>query len=282
MSFDYAELKRQMEDLARTASEEPDRLEEGLSLFLDGRKRLPPECAELVFWTLARDLELAPVVRCFDWYRLDDVYRKLIVEHDDMPRVVLEYVHRHPVLESEELADLLWYAHLCRLAVQNAWQLSYVERLELFQVFVQDMTVYAIHTIQPEAWNDEDIYLFAPELRLAYHVNRAYAALDEKDKEGYACCLDLAAEDCPDLQSCLDALKTLPEQKESPMKDMSQAQIQSYARQCAAEIKKAFRDENWLKTAELVKAFDRDGFEANTDFELLNIQCQLAQRGLLW
>lgn len=282
MSFDYAELKKQMETLTQTANEEPDRLKDALSAFLNNQKRLPPECAELVFLTLAHNFELAPMVQYFDWWRLNDVYEKLTVEHDDMPLVVLDYVQRHPTLESEELADFLWFACLCRLAVQNAWQLSYVERLELFQAFVQNMAVYASHTIQPEAWNDEDIYLFAPELRLTYHVNRAYVALDEEDTKGYSRYLDLAAEDCPDLQSCINALKSLPEQGKLPLDGMNQAQIQSYALQRMAEIKKAFQDENWLKTAELIKAFDRDGFEAKTDFELLNIQCQLAQRGLLW
>lgn len=282
MSFDYAMLKKEMESLTRIADETPERLEESMSVFLENQKRLPPECAELIFWTLSRDFELAPVVRRFDWYCLGDVYQKLAVEHDKMPRVVLEYARRHPALESEELADFLWFAQLCRLAVQNAWQLSCVERLELFQAFVQNMTVYAAHTVQPEAWNDEDVYLFMPELRLTYHVNRAYSCLGQDDLDGYARCLDLAAEDCPDLQSCIDALKALPEQKKLPLEGMTQAEIQVYARQRAAEIKKAFRDENWLKTAELVKAFDRDGFEAKTDFELLNIQCQLARRGLLW
>lgn len=282
MSFDYAMLKKEMESLTRIADETPERLEEGMSAFFKSQKRLPPECAELIFWTLSRDFELAPVVRCFDWYCLGDVYQKLAVEHDDMPRVVLEYVQRHPALESEELADFLWFAQLCRLAVQNAWQLSCVERLELFQAFVQNMAIYAAHTVQPEAWNDEDVYLFRPELRLTYHVNRAYAALDEGDTGGYVHYLDTAAADCPDLQSCIDALKALPEQKKSPLEGMDQAQIQAHARQRTAEIKMAFQEENWLQTAELIKAFDRDGFEAKTDFELLNIQCQLAQRGLLW
>lgn len=282
MSFDYAALNKQMEALTRAAEETPERLEEQMAAFLRGRKRLPPECAELVFWTLSRDLALAPVVRCFDWYCLGDVYEKLAVAHDGMPRVVLEYVQRHPSLKSEELADFLWFAQLCRLAVQNAWQLSRVERLELFQAFVQNTAVYAAHTVRPEGWNDEDVYLFRPELRLSYHVGRAYAALDAGDAEGYAHYLDLAAEDCPDLKSCVDALKALPEQQESPLEGMTQAEVQVYALRRAAEIKKAFQDENWLKTAELVKAFDRDGFESKTDFELLNIQCQLARRGLLW
>lgn len=282
MSFDYAGLKREMENLTRIADETPDRLQEGMSAFLGGQKRLPPECAELVFWTLSRDFPLGPVVRCFDWYCLSDVYEKLTVEHDEMPRVVLEYVRRHPALESEELADFLWLAQLCRLAVQNAWQLSYVERLELFQAFVQNMTVYAAHTIQPEAWNDQDVFLFMPELRLVYHVNQAYVCLEQENLERYTRYLDLAGEDCPDLLSCVNALKALPEQKKSPLEGMSQAQIQAYALQRTAEIKKTFRDENWLETAELVKAFDRDGFEAKTDFDLLNIQCQLARRGLLW
>lgn len=282
MSFDYATLKKQMESLMRTADEAPERLEERMAAFLKNHRRLPPECAELVFWTLRRDFALAPVVRCFDWYRLSDVFQKLTVEHDDMPCVVLEYIRRHPSLESEELADFLWFAQLCRLALQNAWQLAYVERLELFQTFVQNMTVYAAYTVQPEAWNDEDVDLFAPELRLIYHVNQAYACLDRNDLEGYAQYLDLAGEDCPDLRSCADALKTLPKREKSPLESMDQAQIQSRAFQRVTEIKKAFRDENWFKTAELIKAFDRDGFEAKTDFELLRIQCQLAQRGLLW
>lgn len=282
MSYEYAALKKQMEALARAAAETPERLEENLSAFLEGQRRLPPECAEVIYWTLSHDLSLTPAARCFDWYCLGDAYEKLAVEHDDMPRVVLAYTQRHPSLESEELADFLWFAQLCRLAVRNAWQLAYVERLTLFQAFVQNMAVYAAHTVQPEAWNDEDVYLFTPELRLTYHVNRAYAALDEGDETGYAHFLDLAAEDCPDLQSCIDALKALPEREKSPLEGMTQAEIQAYARQRAAEIKKAFRDENWLRAAELVKVFDRDGFEAKTDFELLNIQCQLARRGLLW
>lgn len=282
MFFDYAELKKQMESLTRTAEESPERLEEGVATFLKNRKRLPPECAELIFWTLSGDFELDPVVRCFDWYRLSDAYQKLIVGHDDIPCVILEYIRRHPSLESEELADFLWFAQLCRLALQSAWQLSYVERLELFRAFVGNMAVYAVHTVRPEAWNDEDSYLFAPELRLTYHVEQAYAALDEGNAEGYARYLDLAGEDCPDLQSYIDALKALPEQEKSPLEGMTQTQIQAYVLRRAAEIKRAFQDENWLKAADLVKAFDRDGFEAKTDFELLNIQCRLAQRGLLW
>lgn len=282
MSFNYARLKAQMECLAQIVDEEPERLEDDMSAFLESQKRLPPECADLVFWTLAYDFKLSHVVQCFDWYRLSDVYERLNVEHDEMPRVVLEYIQRHLTLESEELADFLWLAQLCRLAVQNAWQLSCVERLELFQAFVQNMTVYAVHTIQPEAWSDEDVYLFMPELRLTYHVNQAYACLEQDNLEEYARYLELASEDCPDLNSCIDALKALPEQEKSPLEGMTQAEIQTYARQRAAEIKRAFEDENWLKTAELIKAFDRDGFEAKTDFELLKIQCQLAQRGLLW
>ena len=282
MSFDYAELKERMEQLVQTAADRPEKLEAEMTEFLQSRKRLPPVCAELVFWTLSLHFRLAPVVQCFDWYCLDDVYRKLIVDHDDMPRVVLEYVRQTPALESEELADFLWFAHLCRLAVQNAWQLSYVERLELFQAFVENMTVYVAHTIQPEAWNDEDIYLFAPEVRLTYHISRAYTCLEQEDLEGYAQYLDLAGEDCPDLHTCTEALKALPERKKSPLEGMTQTQVQSYALQRLDEIKRAFREENWLKTAKLIKAFDRNGFEAKTDVELLNIQCQLAQRGLLW
>lgn len=282
MSFDYASLKQQMERLGQTAAENPERLGEEILAFLQHEKRLPPECAELVFWTLSRDLELAPVVRCFDWYRLSDVYQKLIVEHDDMPRAVVEYIQRHPALESEELADFLWFAQLCRLAARNAWQLSCVERLALFRAFFENMAIYAAHTIQPEAWNGGDIYLFMPEVRLAYHVGQAYARLEQDDLDGYAHFLDLAAEDCPDLHSCLESLKALPKQEGSPLEGMAQAQIQACALQRAAEIKEAFQAEDWLKTAELVKAFDRDGFEAKTDFELLAIQCQLAQRGLLW
>lgn len=282
MSFDYTALNKQMESLTRIADEKPERLEEQIDAFLKNQKRLPPECAELIFWALRQDFSLTPVARCFDWYCLGDDYQKLVAGHDDMPRVVLEYIRRHPTLESEELADFLWLAQLCRLAVQNAWQLSNVERLELFQAFIQNMTVYTAHAVQPEAWNDEDVYLFMPELRLTYHVNRAYAALDEGNTEGYARYLDLAAEDCPDLYSCIDALKALPEQNKSPLEGMDQEQIQAYALQRAAEIKKAFQEENWIKTAKLIVAFDRDGFEAKTDLGLLNIQCQLAQRGLLW
>lgn len=282
MSFDYAGLNKQMEQLERTANEEPERLEERISVFLKTQKRLPPECAELIFWTLSRDLALTPVVRCFDWHRLSDAYQKLAVAHDDMPRVVLEYLRRHPSLESEELADFLWFGRLCRLAVQNAWQLSYVERLELFRAFVEHMNVYAAHTVQPEAWNDEDVCLFPPELRLVYHVNRAYSCLEGDDLEGYVKYLDLAGEDCPDLRACTEALKTLPTQEPPPLAGMSKEEIQAYALRRAAEIKRAFQEENWLKTAELVKAFDRDGFETKTDFELLKIQCRLAERGLLW
>ena len=282
MPFDYAALKKQIDALTQTAAEEPAQLEAKLSTFLENQERLPPECAEPIFWTLSHDFELAPVVRCFDWYRLGDAYQKLIVEHEDMPCVVLGYIQRHPALESEELADFLWFAHLCRLAAQNAWQLSYVERLELFQAFVQNMAVYAAHTIQPEAWSDEDVYLFAPELRLTYHIGRAYDCLDQGDMEGYTRCLDLVGGDCPDLCACIEALKALPGQQESSLQGMTQEQIQAHAKQRAAEIKRTFQGEDWLKTAELVKAFDRDGFEAKTDFELLNIQCQLARRGLLW
>lgn len=282
MSFDYAGLERQMEALKQTAAEGPEKLQEKLSEFLEDKRRLPPECSELIFWGLTFDLDFGRIVQCFDWYRLHDVYQKLMVEHQDMPGTVLAYIRRHPSLESEELADFLWFACLYRLAVQHAWQLSYVERLELFQAFVEHMTVYAAHTVQPEAWNGEDIYLFAPELRLTYHVNQAYACLEQNDLEGYARRLDLAGEDCPDLRACIEALKAMPDPRESPIQGMTQEQIQAHALRRVREIKRAFQDENWLKTAELIKAFDRDGFEAKTDFELLNIQCQLAQRGLLW
>ncbi len=282
MSFDYVALKRQMALLAETAQTNPTKLESKVSDFLRDKKRLPPECAELIFWVLTCNLDFTAVARHFDWYRLSDVYQKLIVEHDNVPRTVLEYIQKFASLESDELADLLWFAQLCRLAVQNAWQLSYTERLELFRSFVENMTVYAAHTIQPAAWNDEDIYLFSPELRLTYHVNQAYVRMEKNDLEGYAKYLDLAAEDCPDLQSCTDALKTIPERKESPLEGMTQTQIQDYAIRRVAEIKQTFQNEDWLKTAELIKAFDRDGFEAQTDFELLNIQCRLARRGLLW
>lgn len=282
MSFDYVELNRQMERLAQTAAERPEQLEGAILDFLADKRRLPPECAELVFWTLERDLSLTPMAACFDWSRLSDVYQKLTTAHDNMPGAVLDYLHRHPALEHEELADFLWLAQLCRLALQNAWQLSYVERLELFQALIQTMTVYAAHTIRPEAWNDADIDLFTPELRLTYHVNQAYCCLEQDDREGYVRYLDLAAESCPDLCSCIEALKVLPEEHDSPLKGMSQEEIQSFALERAAAIKKAFHEEDWLQTAELIKAFDRDGFEAKTDFELLNIQCQLAQRGLLW
>lgn len=280
--FDYAHLNQQMQRLAQTAAERPAELPGEIASFLSDKQALPPECAELVYWLLTLDLALHPMTRCFDWYSLSDVYQKLTAAHEDMPRAVLAYIRRHPALESEELADFLWFASLCRLAVRNAWQLAYVERLELFRAFLENMTVYAAHTVQPEAWNDEDVYLFPPELRLTYHVNRAYAGLEEDGLEAYAHYLDLAAEDCPDLQSCIDALKALPAREESPLEGMTQAQVQAYALQRAAEIKRAFQEEDWLKTAELIKAFDREGFEAGADFALLNIQCQLAQRGLLW
>lgn len=115
-----------------------------------------------------------------------------------------------------------------------------------------------------------------------YHVNRAYSCLEGDDLEGYVKYLDLAGEDCPDLRACTEALKTLPTQEPPPLAGMSKEEIQAYALRRAAEIKRAFREENWLKTAELVKSFDRDGFETKTDFELLKIQCRLAERGLLW
>lgn len=144
------------------------------------------------------------------------------------------------------------------------------------------MTVYAMHTIRSEAWNDEDIYLFAPEVRAAYHVNCAYECLERDDLTGYSDYLDLAAEDCPDLQSCLGTLKELPGQKESPLSNMTQAEIQTYMIQFIVNIKQTFQSEDWLQTAELVKQFDREGFSPSGDIELLSIQCQLAERGLLW
>lgn len=84
MSFDYEALKKQMESLTRAADETPERLEERMAAFLKNQNHLPPECSELIFWTLSCDFELALVVRCFDWYCLNDVYEKLTVEHDDI------------------------------------------------------------------------------------------------------------------------------------------------------------------------------------------------------
>lgn len=280
--FDYTELNQQMRRLAQTAADCPDELPGEISAFLASRRRLPPECADIIFWVLTLDIAPGEAVRCFDWYALHDVYQKLAVEHENMPAVILAYLRRHPAAECEEVAEFLWFAVLYRLALQNAWQLSCTDRLELLRAFVENMTVYAMHTIQPEAWNDEDIVLFIPEIRAAYHVNRAYECLEQEDTAGYGSYLDLAAEDCPDLQSCLDTLKELPGRKESPLSGMTQAEIQAYALRSIAGIKEAFRGEDWLKTAELVKQFDREGFDAGKDFELLRIRCQLAERGLLW
>lgn len=280
--YDYKELNQQMQRLAQIAFDCPGELSEEITAFLSSRRKLPPECADVIFWILTHDIDPVGAVRCFDWYTLHDVYQKLTVEHENMPAIILEYLRRHPTVESEELSDFLWFASLYRLAVQNAWQLSCVDRLELFRAFIENMAVYALHAIRPEAWNDEDIDLFIPEVRAAYHVNRAYECLEQDDLASYSDYLELAAEDCPDLQSCLDTLKELPARKESPLSGMTQAEIQAYALQRIAGIKEAFRSEDWLKTAELVKQFDREGFEAGGDFELLHIQCQLAQRGLLW
>ena len=280
--FDYKELHQQMHRLTQIASNCPDELPGEITAFLSAQRKLPPECADAVFWILTHDIDPGGVVRCFDWYALYDVYQKLAVEHENMPIIILEYLRRHPVVESEELADFLWFAVLYRLALQNAWQLSCVDRLELFRAFVENMSIYAMHTIRLEAWNDEDVNLFMPELRAAYHVNRAYECLNQEDLVGYTNYLGLAEEDCPDLQSCLDALKELPERKEPPLSGMTQAEIQAHALRRIAGIKRAFQSEDWLKTAELVRQFDWEGFEASGDLELLNIQCQLAQRGLLW
>ena len=280
--FDYQELNQQIQRLAHIAAEHQDEIPDEVCRFLSGRKRLPPECADIVFWILTYDLAPGGAVQCFDWYTFSDVYQKLVVEHENMPIVVLEYLRRHPTVESEELSDFLWFATLYRLAVQNAWQLSCTDRLELFQAFIETMTVYAMHTIRPEAWNDEDIYLFVPEVRAAYHVNRAYECLEQDDLAGYSDYLELAAEDCPDLKSCLDTLKELPGRKESPLLSMTQAEVQTYMIQLIANIKRTFQSEDWLQTAELVKQFDREGFSPSGDFELLSIQCQLAERGLLW
>lgn len=280
--FNYKELNQQMQRLAQIASDCPDKLPGEITSFLSAQRKLPPECADVIFWILAHDVAPGGAVRCFDWYVLHDVYQKLTVEHENMPTIILAYLRRHPAVESEELVDFLWFAVLYQLALQNAWMLSCVDRLELFRAFIENMTIYATHVIRPEAWNDEDIVLFTPELRAVYHVNRAYEYLEQGDLVGYTNYLDLAAEDCPDLQSCLDTLKELPERKELPLSGMTQPEIQALALRHIAEIKQAFQNENWLKTAELVKQFDREGFEAGGDFELLNIQCQLAQRGLLW
>lgn len=280
--FDYTELSQQMQRLAQTVSGCPDELPGEITAFLSAHRKLPPECADVIFWILTYDIAPEGAVRCFDWYTLHDVYQKLAVEHENMPAIILAYLRRHPSVESEELADFLWFAVLYRLALQNAWQLSCVDRLELFRAFIENMTIYAIHAIQPEAWNDGDIYLFTPELRAAYHVNRAYECLEQEDLAGYTNYLDMAVEDCPDLRSCLDTLKELPAGKEPPLSGMTQAEIQTHALRRVAEIKQAFQGEDWLKTAELVKQFDRDGFEVGEDFELLSIRCQLAERGLLW
>lgn len=280
--FDYQELGQQMRRLARIAAERLDELPDEVCRFLDGRKKLPPECADIVFWILTYDLVPGGAVRCFDWYTLHDVYQKLTVEHENMPAIILEHLRRHPTVESEELSDFLWFATLYRLAVQNAWQLSCTDRLELFRAFIETMTVYAMHTIRPEAWNDDDIYLFVPEVRAVYHVDRAYECLEQDNLAGYSSYLELAAEDCPDLQNCLDTLKELPAQKGSPLSNMTQAEIQAYALQLTAKIKRTFQSEDWLETAELVKRFDREGFDPSGDLELLRIQCQLAERGLLW
>lgn len=280
--FDYQELNQQIQRLAHIAAEHQDEIPDEVCRFLSGRKRLPPECADIVFWILTYDLAPGGAVQCFDWYTFSDVYQKLVAEHENMPIVVLEYLRRHPTVESEELSDFLWFATLYRLAVQNAWQLSCTDRLELFQAFIETMTVYAMHTIRSEAWNDEDIYLFVSEVRAAYHVNRAYECLEQDDLAGYSDYLELAAEDCPDLKSCLDTLKELPGRKESPLLSMAQAEVQTYMIQLIANIKRTFQSEDWLQTAELVKQFDREGFSPSGDFELLSIQCQLAERGLLW
>lgn len=280
--FDYPTLKQQMEQIGQIAAERPEELAGAVSDFLSGQDKLPPECSDVIFWILSCDLEADKVVRCFDWYTLDDVYHMLAVNHENMPEVLREYLRRHPVVESENLADYLWFAALYHLGAQNAWQLAYADRLELFRAFVENMTVYAMHTVRAEAWNNEDIYLLAPELRLTYHVNQAYASLEDNDLDRYAHYLNLAAEDCPDLQSCLDALKALPSRTTQSLAGMAQDELQRYALQLIAEIKRTFQSEDWLKTAELVKKFDWDGFDPGLDFELLGIRCQLAERGLLW
>lgn len=280
--FDYGNLKKQMDQLAQTAAEHQEELPKEIDRFLLKQKRLPPECADIIFWILTHDLEYREAVRCFDWYTLSDTYQKLTAEHEDMPSVVLAYLRRHPETESEELADFLWFACLYRLAAQNAWQLPCAGRLELFRAFIENMTVYAAHTVRPEAWNDVDIFLFPPELRITYHVSRAYAYLDQNHAEAYVRCLELAAGDCPDLKNCLDTLKELPGRTESPLERMSETEIQAHAVQLAAKIVRTFESEDWIQTAELVKQFDREGFSAGTNFELLRIQCRLAERGLLW
>ena len=62
---------------------------------------------------------------------------------------------------------------------------------------------------------------------------------------------------------------------------MPQEKIQKYIQDKTSEIKQSFQDEDWLKTAELIKKFDFEGFSVVHDWELLNIQCRLAERNLL-
>ncbi len=280
--IDYAVLHQQMERLAQTAKSDAERLQTEIDSFLEGSEQIPPEGADIIFWMLVYDLDYSQIVRCFDWHLLCDIYQRLVVDHENMPSIILEYRKRHPAMESEELSTYLWFGCLYRLAVQNAWLLTAVERLELFRAFVENITIYAIHTLQPDAWNDEDIYLFMPEVRAVYHVNRAYELLEQEDIAGYTHYLDLAADDCPDLTGCLELLRKLPTKRASVIDGMSQPEIQEYIQQKIDEIKNSFRGEDWLGTAELVKSFDLNGLALEVDWELLRIQCWLAERGLIW
>ncbi len=279
--IDYAVLHQQMERLAQTARSDAERLQTEIDSFLEGSGQIPPEGADIIFWMLMYDLDYSQIVRCFDWHLLCDIYQRLVVDHENMPSIILEYRKRHPAMESEELSTYLWFGCLYRLAVQNAWLLTAVERLELFRAFVENITIYAIHTLQPDAWNDEDIYLFMPEVRVAYHVGRAYELLEQEDIAGYIYYLDLAIDDCPDLSSCLGFLKEIPSKTVFSVDGMPQEKIQKYIQDMTSEIKQSFQDEDWLKTAELIKKFDFEGFSVVHDWELLNIQCRLAERNLL-
>ncbi len=279
--IDYAVLHQQMERLAQTAESDAERLQTEIDSFLEGSELIPPEGADIIFWMLMYDLDYSQIVRCFDWYLLGDIYQRLVVDHENMPSIILEYRKRHPSMESEELSTYLWFGCLYRLAVQNAWQLAAVERLELFRAFVENITIYAMHALCPESWNDEDIYLFMPEVRVAYHIGRAYELLELEDIAGYIYYLDLAVDDCPDLSRCLELIKKIPSKIISTTDGMTQEEIHKLIRERIDDIKQAFQNEDWLKTAELVRKSDLDGFILGGDWEILDIQCRLAERGLI-
>ena len=100
--IDYAVLHQQMERLAQTAKSDVERLQGEIDSFLEGSEQIPPEGADIIFWMLVYDLDYSQIVRCFDWHLLCDIYQRLVVDHENMPSIIVEYRKRPPALESED------------------------------------------------------------------------------------------------------------------------------------------------------------------------------------